>query len=85
MPFEKRISINQITILEDGQIQVQEITRFIENGVELAYSFRRHVVVPGQGLTGEDARVVLAANAFHTPQVVADFNAAAEEARNRRP
>lgn len=83
MALEKQIAISQITILEDGQIQVQQVTRFMEDGVELSHSFHRHVLIPGQDISNEDLRVKTAANAFHTPAVIAAFKAA--EAARQNP
>ena len=81
MALEKHVVVDQITILEDGQIQVRTATRILEDGVLISTSFRGHVLIPGQDVTNEDARVQTAAAAFHAAQVVADFRAA-EAARD---
>jgi hypothetical protein len=75
MALTKTITVDQITILEDGQIQVREVTRIMEDGEELSHSYHRKVVKPGDTLIGEDARVTEIAGVVHKPAVVAAFQA----------
>ena len=83
MPLTKEVVIDQITVLEDGQIQVRQATRIMEDGVKLSETFHRHVVVPGDVLTGESARVMTIAQVVHTPAVVAAY--LTQQARGRVP
>jgi len=53
--------------LEDGQIQVREITRVMEDGVELSKTYHRHVVDVGDDLTNEPQIVKDVAASLHTP------------------
>ena len=76
--INERTIIDNITILEDGQIQVRRADIVEREGVELARNFHRHVISPGQYLSGEDARVRLVAGVVHTPVVIAAFIEAAE-------
>lgn len=62
--------IDKIEILEDGQIQVRRADKIFENGVEIAKSYHRHVIAPGNDLMAEDSRVVAVANAVWTKDVV---------------
>lgn len=57
-------------------LQVRTATVVRRDGEEVARSFQRHMVVPGQSVSGEDAKVVAIANALHTPEVIAAFEAA---------
>ena len=41
------------SFLEDGQIQVREITRIMEDGVEIGKTYHRHVVDVGDDITNE--------------------------------
>ncbi len=70
------IVFDQITVLLDGQIQVRRNHRFLEDGVLVAEQYHRHVVEPGNDLSGEDSRVTLIAAVVHTPAVIADYRAA---------
>jgi hypothetical protein len=54
-------------------IQVRTATIVQKDGKEIARSFHRHLVQPGQDLSGEDPKVVAIANAVHTPEIIAAF------------
>ena len=76
MALEKAIVVDRIEILKDGQIQVREATKILEDGKELSRSFHRHVVTPTDLVDGEDARVQAVATAVWTKEVVDAFKAA---------
>lgn len=59
-----------VTVLEDGQLQVLKVTRILEDGVEIAHTNHRHVVVPGQPLAVENQRVQDIGNLIHTQPVI---------------
>ena len=63
-------------VLEDGQIQVRQVTHFMKDGVEVSKTYHRHVLHPGQSTINEDVRVQSVAAVVHTPQVIADWEAA---------
>jgi len=71
--------VDQITVLEDGQIQVRRADKLFRDGVEIAKTYHRHVVHPGQKLDAEDARVRVVATAIHTRAVIEAYNSAREE------
>lgn len=75
MALTKRITVDRIEVLERGELQVRTATVVSEDGTELSRSFHRHVLVPGDDLTGQSDRVVAVANATWTPAVVADWEA----------
>jgi hypothetical protein len=77
----KQIAIDKIEVLEMGQVQVREITRIIENGVELSASYNRWVLTPAQDLTGQPANVVAICNAAWTADVVSAYQAQVEQQR----
>jgi hypothetical protein len=83
MALTKEVVIDQITVLEDGQMQVREVTRIMEDGVELSKSYHRHVVSPGDDLTKEDAKVAEVGTVVHTEKVKDDFKAK-QEAKNEQ-
>ena len=62
--------VDQITVLEDGQLQVRKATKVLRDGVEIAKTYHRHTVPPGADLSKEDARVQTVARAVHTKAVV---------------
>ena len=81
MALTERTEIGSREVLADGQIQVRTDTVIERDGVEISRSFHRHVVVPGQDLSGQDASVQTVANAVHTAEVIAAYKAAVEAAR----
>jgi len=83
MALEKQIAIDKIEVLEFGSIQVRQITRIVENGVEISDSYTRWSLNPGADLTGQDPKVVSVANAVWTPEVIATYQA--EQAKNALP
>ena len=60
-------------------IQVRTATVIMRDGVEVSRAFHRHVVTPGQDVTGEDEAVQAVAQALHTPEVVAAYQAEVED------
>ena len=77
MALEKFISVDLIEVVENGAIQVRTKTAIKEDGVEISSNFYRHVIVPGNDYTGEDARVQAICASIHTAEVIAAYKAAA--------
>ena len=76
MALTERMEISSREVLADGQIQVRTDTVIERDGVEVSRSFHRHVIVPGDDVSGEDASVQTVANAVHTAEVIAAYEAA---------
>lgn len=75
MAIEKQVKVDQIEVTSNGVVQVRTATSIIEDGAIISQSFHRHVVAPGAGYSGEDARVQAICEVMHTPEVIAAFNA----------
>jgi hypothetical protein len=73
--LEKKIVVDLIEAVENGTVQVRTKTVILENGKEISNKFHRHVVVPGQDYSNEDAKVKAICTAVHTPEVVAAYKA----------
>jgi len=71
----ERTEIASREVLADGQIQVRTDTIIERDGVEVSRSFHRHVISPGDDVSGEDATVQTVANAVHTDAVIEAFRA----------
>jgi hypothetical protein len=80
MALEKLITVDQIEVVANGNVQVRTKTAVLEDGEEITRSFHRHVVAPGDDYSAEDARVQAICSATHTAEVVAAY--AAEQAKN---
>jgi hypothetical protein len=76
MALIERTEIGSREVLVDGQIQVRTDTVIERDGVEISRSYHRHVIAPGDDVSGEDASVQTVANAVHTDAVIAAYIAA---------
>jgi len=76
MALTKEIVVDKIEVLEKGQIQVRAATRVLEDGTQLSSSFHRHVLAPGDDLSGQDARVSAIATATWTDEVITAYQEA---------
>jgi hypothetical protein len=74
--LEKVTSVDLIEVIENGSIQVRTKTAIKEDGVEISSKFHRHVVVPGDDYSGEDARVQAICSVTHTATVISAYQAA---------
>jgi hypothetical protein len=79
MALEKKVVTDLIEVLENGNVQVRTKTVILEDGKEISSKFHRHVVVPGQDYSAEDAKVQAICAATHTAEVVAAYEAAQAE------
>ena len=75
MALTERTEIGSREVLVDGQIQVRTDTVIERDGVEISRSFHRHVVNPGADVSGEHESVQTVANAVHTAEVIAAWEA----------
>ena len=75
MALEKISVVDRIEVTENGHVQVRTKTAILEDGKQISGSFHRHVVVPGQDYSNEDARVQAICAVTHTPEVIAAYQA----------
>jgi len=76
MALTERTIIGSRDVLANGQIQVRTDTVIERDGVEISRTYHRHVVAPGDDVSGEDVSVQLVANVVHTDAVIAAYRAA---------
>ena len=74
MAITKRLEYKE-EILPSQVIQIRTTTVVEEDGVELARNHHRHVVVPGDDVTGEVQEVQDIAAALWTADVIAAYQA----------
>jgi hypothetical protein len=77
--FTETKVIDQITVTENGIVLYREATRILKDGNEIAKTYHRSSLTPGQGLTGQPANVVAICNAAWTDAVVAAYEAQVAE------
>ena len=69
-------AVDQVRTLSNGIINVRKATTTISGGVVVSKTYNRHVVLPGEDYSNEDAAVRSAAATAHTPEVIAAYRAA---------
>ena len=74
--LEKVISVDLIEVVENGMVQVRTKTAIMEDGKQISGAFHRHVIVPGDDYSAEDAKVQAICAAVHTAEVIATYQAA---------
>jgi DNA-binding transcriptional LysR family regulator len=70
--------IDQITVTENGIVLYREATRILKDGDEIAKTYHRSSLTPGQDLTGVPSNVVAICNAAWTDEVIATYQAQLE-------
>lgn len=78
MAFLEQTLIDQIEVIRNGTIQVREATLVLRDGIEIAKTYHRYCLYPGQDLAGQPAQVAAIATAAWTPEVVATYQASQE-------
>ena len=76
MALEEKSVVDKVEVLLNGQIQVRRRDQILKDGVEVASTFHRHVVHPGDDTSSEDPRVAAIAAATWTEEVVEAYQEA---------
>ena len=75
MALEEKSVVDKVEVLLNGSIQVRRRDQILRDGVEVAATYHRHVVNPGDDVSNEDPRVAAIAAATWTDEVVAAYQA----------
>ena len=75
MTITKEVSIDQITVTENGIVLYREATRILEDGNQLSQTYHRSSLTPAQDLTGVPANVAVICNVVWTDEVIAAYQA----------
>ena len=76
MALTERTVEDKIEIVGDYKhIQVRTATVIERDGVEISRSFSRHVISPGDDVSGESTEVQAIAAAVHTAEVITAYQA----------
>ena len=76
--FTETKTVDQITVTENGIVLYREATRILKDGEQIAQTYHRTSLTPGQGLTGQPANVVAICNVVWTDEVIAAYQAQLE-------
>jgi DNA-binding transcriptional LysR family regulator len=71
--------IDQITVTENGTVLYREATRILKDGEQIAQTYHRTSLTPGQDLTGVPSNVVAICNTAWTQEVIAAYQAQVAE------
>jgi hypothetical protein len=67
--------VDKVEVLLDGKIQVRRRDQILKDGTEVAATYHRHVINPGDDVSKEHPRVAAIAAATWTEEVVAAYQA----------
>ena len=71
--------IDQITVTENGIVLYREATRVLRDGEEIAKTYHRSSLTPGQDLTDVPENVAAICNVAWTPDVIAAYQASLQK------
>jgi hypothetical protein len=72
--IEKQI-VDLVELVQSNHIQVRTANIIEKDGIEIARTFHRHVLAPGDSIVNEDPKVQAIANAVWTAEVIAEYQA----------
>jgi hypothetical protein len=75
MALEEKSVVDKVEVLLNGSIQVRRRDQILKDDVEIAATYHRHVVNPGDDVSNEDPRVAAIAAATWTEEVIAAYQA----------
>jgi hypothetical protein len=75
MALEEVSVVDKVEVLLNGSIQVRRRDQILKDGIEIAATYHRHVLHPGDDISNEDPRVAAIAAATWTEEVVAAYQA----------
>jgi len=79
MALSEQTIIDQIEITRNGSIQVREATLVLRDEAEIAKTFHRYCLHPGESLVGHTDQIVAIATAAWTPKVIEDWLSSQEK------
>lgn len=66
-------TIDQITITENGTVLYREVTRIMEDNVQISQTYHRSSLAPASDLTGMPDNVVAICNVAWTPEIIQSY------------
>ena len=72
--IEKQL-VDLVELVQSNHIQVRTANIIERDGTEIARTFHRHVLSPGDSIVNEDPKVQAIANAVWTEEVIAAYQA----------
>jgi hypothetical protein len=81
MALTKEVVIDKVEVVENGIVQVRQVTRIMEDGNQLSSSYHRWTLTPGQDVSDQESKVQAVCNAVWTSEVIAAYEAQQEANR----
>lgn len=75
MALIERQLVDLVELVQSNHIQVRTANIIEKDGKEIARTFHRHVLSPGDSIVNEDPKVQAIANAVWTEEVIATYQA----------
>ena len=73
MALTKQVSVDQITVTENGIVLVREVIKVMEDDVELSKQYHRTSFVPEDDVSSQPENVQAICKAAWTPEVIASY------------
>jgi len=73
MALTEKTIVDKIEVLESNSIQVRTASIIEKDGLEISRTFHRHVVHPGDDVSGEDPKVQAIASAVWTEEIIDQY------------
>jgi len=81
MALTKEQVIDKIEVVENGTVQVRQVTRIMEDGKELSSSYHRWSFPPNSDVSEQPTNVQAICNVAWTEEVIAAYQAQVEASR----
>lgn len=75
MALTKEQVIDKVEVVENGTLQVRQVTRILEDGNQLSSSYHRWSFAPGSDVSEMPANVQAIAAAVWTAEIIAAYQA----------
>ena len=75
MALTEKTIVDKVELVQSNHIQVRTANIIEKDGTEIARTFHRHVLSPGDSIVNEDPKVQAIANAVWTEEVIAAYQA----------
>ena len=75
MALIERQLVDLVELVQSNHIQVRTANIIERDGTEIAKTYHRHSLSPGEDITNEDPKVQAIANAIWTEEVIAAYQA----------
>jgi hypothetical protein len=79
MALTKEIVVDQITVTENGTVLVREVTRIMEDGVEISKQYHRSSFAPASDVSAQPKNVQAICATAWTPEVIAAYEVQAQK------